>query len=62
MFPGSARLRGPTEKELLEMLHDLLGAAFICMGALTIYARITARSLELHRPSSSPLAPPQDPR
>jgi hypothetical protein len=31
------------------MLHDLLGAALICTGALTIIARILARSNEQRR-------------
>jgi len=32
------------------MLHDLLGVALICMGLLTMFARVTARSTELRRP------------
>jgi hypothetical protein len=37
-------------KEPDSMLHDLLGIALICMGVLTMYARVTARSTELRRP------------
>jgi hypothetical protein len=46
------------------MLHDLLGIALICMGLLTIYARVTARSTELRRPPvKNPIPPsPRHPR
>jgi hypothetical protein len=40
------------------MLHDLLGIALICMGVLTIYARVTARSIELRRPPVKNPVPP----
>ena len=35
------------------MLQEFFGAALICMGALTVYARVMARSTELRRPASS---------
>lgn len=35
------------------MLQEFFGAALICMGALTVYARVMARSAELHRRPSS---------
>jgi hypothetical protein len=37
------------------MLQEFFGAALICMSALTVYARVMARSAELRRPSASPL-------
>jgi hypothetical protein len=36
------------------MLHDLFGIALIAMGALTIYARVLARSTEFCRPLREP--------
>ena len=41
------------------MLHDLFGIALIAMGALTIYARVLARTAEfrrrpLHEPAPRP--------
>jgi uncharacterized membrane protein HdeD (DUF308 family) len=46
------------------MLHDLFGIALICMGALTMVARVMARSTEFHRrPSQQSLPhPSHDPR
>jgi hypothetical protein len=37
------------------MLQEFFGAALICMSALTVYARVMARSAEQRRPSASPL-------
>ena len=45
-------------KEPDSMLHDLLGIALICMGVLTMYARVTARSDELRRPPVKNPVPP----
>lgn len=42
------------------MLRELLGAALICAGTLTMVARVLARSAELRRPMMNPL--PRPPR